>query len=420
VLSKHNCYTRARVVVNSQNLIKALCVASVLYGTLQAVTIPGAGGPIANLHQEFKKIRADFVNRLNQAYEQEVEGEYEPVVPGGIGAAAHAVFGQEKPEERQLRLALEALNRELEQQKQGISAQAVAAQAKMDIQIGVMPGAFGARELKKKEGQKLVAVGKEGPVVWKEGPEQKVPCAAPAQAIAAQETLSVADAAITQTGKEQAEEKDFAVPHKDLIAQWGIPELMAAFFEAMDDATEKRMLDGMNQAEKDVKAMLADNPKKFGDFRELQRKGISWPHSYAMRKIFEADGFTFMPIMIKRDRMVCEKACKADVSSFIADCHDPSKSDIPNYYHFVGCEYGPTPTTDQRVSIEQKLKYLALNNLFNLAWDGAAKEVVARREEKYKIWKNFNSALGQLYGWELVEQYIKTGRFAASEQIPMR
>jgi hypothetical protein len=71
----------------------------------------------------------------------------------------------------------------------------------------------------------------------------------------------------------------------------------------------------MKEAETRVTEMLTKNPQKFHAFRELQRKGVQWPHAPALRKEIERAGFVFRPMMIKRDRCVCE-TCSVEVSGW--------------------------------------------------------------------------------------------------------
>lgn len=71
----------------------------------------------------------------------------------------------------------------------------------------------------------------------------------------------------------------------------------------------------MKEAETKVTEMLTKNPQKFYAFRELQRKGVAWPHSASLRLAIESAGFVFRPMMIKRDRCVCE-TCKVEVSGW--------------------------------------------------------------------------------------------------------
>jgi len=71
----------------------------------------------------------------------------------------------------------------------------------------------------------------------------------------------------------------------------------------------------MREAEAKVTQMLTDNQAKFHAFRELQRLGVQWPHSAPARKEIEGAGFVFRPMMIKRDRCVCE-TCLVEISGW--------------------------------------------------------------------------------------------------------
>jgi hypothetical protein len=73
----------------------------------------------------------------------------------------------------------------------------------------------------------------------------------------------------------------------------------------------------MKEAELKVTAMLTENQPKFHAFRELQRKGVQWPHTSTVRKDIEAAGFVYRPMMIKRDRCICE-TCLAEISGWRA------------------------------------------------------------------------------------------------------
>lgn len=78
----------------------------------------------------------------------------------------------------------------------------------------------------------------------------------------------------------------------------------------------------MRDAELRVTQMLTRNATRFAQFRELQKKGVAWPHSIEARHAIERAGFTFRPMMIKRDRVVCDD-CLREVSGFRA-YHNPS------------------------------------------------------------------------------------------------
>lgn len=113
----------------------------------------------------------------------------------------------------------------------------------------------------------------------------------------------------------------------------------------------------MNGCEEKVAELLAKNPQRFNHFRELQKKGVQWPHSPELRKEIEKAGFIFRPsmscavpsisftlalncirrfavrfplfcavlrsrsVMIKRDRCMCD-VCGVEVSGW-RPWHDP-------------------------------------------------------------------------------------------------
>jgi serine/threonine protein kinase len=99
-----------------------------------------------------------------------------------------------------------------------------------------------------------------------------------------------------------------------------IPEsvlsLLGTDVKWMDDATGF-----MNSCEYKVAELLTKNPQRFNQFRDLQKKGVQWPHSPDLRKEIEKAGFVFRPMMIKRDRCVCD-VCGAEVSGW-RPWHDP-------------------------------------------------------------------------------------------------
>jgi len=71
----------------------------------------------------------------------------------------------------------------------------------------------------------------------------------------------------------------------------------------------------MKEAELRVTQMLTRNATRFAQFRELQKKGVAWPHSPTVRRDIEKAGFSFRPMMIKRDRCVCD-VCNVEVSGW--------------------------------------------------------------------------------------------------------
>ena len=60
------------------------------------------------------------------------------------------------------------------------------------------------------------------------------------------------------------------------------------------------------ESENKVTDLLKKNPQRFAAFRDLQRRGVQWPHSPALRREIEAAGFVYRPMMVKRDRCLCE------------------------------------------------------------------------------------------------------------------
>ncbi len=79
----------------------------------------------------------------------------------------------------------------------------------------------------------------------------------------------------------------------------------------------------MREAEAKVTELLVHNQKSFDEFRKLQRKGVQWPHSPQLRTQIESAGFAYRPMMIKRDRCICDK-CNVEISGW-RPWHDPWK-----------------------------------------------------------------------------------------------
>jgi len=71
----------------------------------------------------------------------------------------------------------------------------------------------------------------------------------------------------------------------------------------------------MKHAEAHVTELLKKNSARFGVFRDLQRRGVAWPHNALLRRDVEAAGFQFQPMMVKRDRCVCD-TCGIEVSGW--------------------------------------------------------------------------------------------------------
>lgn len=71
----------------------------------------------------------------------------------------------------------------------------------------------------------------------------------------------------------------------------------------------------MKAAEVSVTNLLKRHAQRFAAFRDLQRRGVAWPHSALARRDIESAGFTFRPMMVKRDRCVCD-TCGVEVSGW--------------------------------------------------------------------------------------------------------
>lgn len=71
----------------------------------------------------------------------------------------------------------------------------------------------------------------------------------------------------------------------------------------------------MKEAEHKIVEMLHPNQERFQQFREMQRRGVGWPHSAQLRSEIEAAGFFYRPMMLKRDRCVCDE-CGVEVTGW--------------------------------------------------------------------------------------------------------
>jgi hypothetical protein len=81
---------------------------------------------------------------------------------------------------------------------------------------------------------------------------------------------------------------------------------------------QKWMLDAtdfLQSAVQEVSSLLNKNPAAFAKFREISSRGVPWPHSPHLRRRIELCGYVYRPMMIKRDRCVCE-ACGVEVSGW--------------------------------------------------------------------------------------------------------
>lgn len=84
-------------------------------------------------------------------------------------------------------------------------------------------------------------------------------------------------------------------------------------------ATDIKFLDDLDSLSKEcetkVSEMLEKYPQKFNAYRDLQKKGVAWPHSKELRADLEKAGWIFSPMMIKRDRCFCS-CCRVEMSGW--------------------------------------------------------------------------------------------------------
>jgi hypothetical protein len=87
---------------------------------------------------------------------------------------------------------------------------------------------------------------------------------------------------------------------------------------ALLQCDRKWMSDGatfLKNAEQQVSGLVNMDPSLFAKFRDLQSRGVQWPHSPQLRRHIERAGFIYRPMMIKRDRCVCD-ACGVEISGW--------------------------------------------------------------------------------------------------------
>lgn len=110
--------------------------------------------------------------------------------------------------------------------------------------------------------------------------------------------------------------------HTMIRTKW-VSEIIKQRFEVCDIfralQRDKEWMEGMDlflkRAEKSVQAIINASPQTFAKFRELQSRGVTWPHAPNLRRCIERAGFVFRPMMIKRDRCVCD-SCGVEVSGW--------------------------------------------------------------------------------------------------------
>ena len=210
-----------------------------------------------------------------------------------------------------------------------------------------------------------------------------------------------------------------------------IPQLLQNIFATHIQGSEiATITDDINvlarEAEIAVAEMLVKYPKQFNQFRALQKKGVQWPHSAQMRRLWESTDFEFRPMMIKRDRMVCKK-CGVEVSSM-------NSWDRPQYYHDVAkhphdyletlakkdprlawVEYGkdvPSVTAERGTpaGIQQERALLDYMLCHIDAWSFKRRGTDALAGQWYVLY----GAIGQLNGWKVLARYIQEQEAKAS------
>lgn len=82
-----------------------------------------------------------------------------------------------------------------------------------------------------------------------------------------------------------------------------------------DLSISERVNQWINLVGERVNLLMNQNPQRFNQYRELQKKGVQWRHSPEVRKDIEKTGFTFNPLMIKRARCICF-TCGVEVSDW--------------------------------------------------------------------------------------------------------
>lgn len=94
------------------------------------------------------------------------------------------------------------------------------------------------------------------------------------------------------------------------------------FYLAGDEHWLQRAQNFLKEAEYRIEGMLKRHARRFAEFQDLQnKKGVTFPHGLEARQAIEAAGWHFKPMIIKRDRFVCE-VCGVEVSGWRA-YHNP-------------------------------------------------------------------------------------------------
>ncbi len=116
---------------------------------------------------------------------------------------------------------------------------------------------------------------------------------------------------------------------RDSATSWETAAPAMMFYIASDRKWEFDAREFMKDADLWVTQLLTQNATKFAKFRDLQKQGVAWPHGPAVLAAIEKAGLVFRPMMIKRDRVMCD-TCLVEVSGWQVwydpwDYHDYSR-----------------------------------------------------------------------------------------------
>jgi hypothetical protein len=213
---------------------------------------------------------------------------------------------------------------------------------------------------------------------------------------------------------------DLIIPHIDtataftiprdlirLIAEYGcnLPDLEVMLRAALPAGLQAEMSGQLKAVQALVADMLNKNQQRFEQYRQLGRRGVQWPYSSEERNKWESAGFVFRPMMIKRDRMVCE-GCGVEVSGLAPWAQ-------LQYYHNYEkhgdgfkeklAKQGMTvvPYGQNVPSRNPELLYHVLQHLD--LYVQQKPKVSADLAKCYEAWRG---SMRLMHGWILVAQYI--------------
>ena len=94
-----------------------------------------------------------------------------------------------------------------------------------------------------------------------------------------------------------------------------VPTINELIQEIFPPSFKNQLQAELKKSDEAGKSFVKANEQSFEAYSALSRKGVAWPHSPERRRLWEAGGFEFRPMLFKRDRMVCsvcEPAPKKD------------------------------------------------------------------------------------------------------------